>query len=181
MNLNECNAYLAKNKYIDVKLTWRDRTIIRMIKHTNTHYFTYLPNEIKCIIIEILYPHTTFSNKTSAFNQQVIMYFSMHDCYIVHIKNKYIIIENTFKYDFKALRRTSRNIHCRGDDVPLLKVIIDNDNFIYIWMHDIISDYDNILLKYLNIIGVCCTTNGICVIDYIKNTPIEYKPYYKVK
>lgn len=187
MNLDECNAYLAKHKYIDVKLTWRDRTIIRMIKHANTLYFSYLPNEIKCIIIDILSPHSTYSNKIinnnlkSMYINQILLSFIHCDCYVIHINNKYIIIENTFKYDFKAKRHSSRNIPCHGNDVPLLKVIIDNDNFIYIWPHGIISDYDTLILKSLNILGFFCNSLGVCMINYIKNTPIEYKPYYKVK
>ncbi len=184
MNLDECNAYLAKNKYIDVKLTRRDITIINMIKNENTLYFTYLPNEIKCIIINILYQHSIYSNNIIINCKEycrILINFICYDCYIVNIDSKYIIIENTFKYDFKAKRHSSRNIHCHGNDVPLVKVIIDNDNFIYIWLHNIISDSDKILLKKLNILDIHCIFNGICVIDYIKNTPFEYKPYYKVK
>ncbi len=171
MNLLELNNYLSTNKFVDIKLSSHDKSIIKLIKTSDVLYFTYLPNEIKLIIIDILYPKSIFHNHT--FDKEtdalrININIRKYDLYAFCINGKYFTVENLNNYDFKALRHSSRS------NKPLGKLTFGtniNDS-IYLYKSN-----NRLNLSILNNIGI---SNILCFsLEFLNNTIISYKKYHK--
>lgn len=178
MNLHELNNYLSTNKFVDIKLSTNDKTIIKLIKTSNVLYFSYLPNEIKLIIIDILYPkrdfiiHKTSNNPNNLRTNSFGINLKFYDLYAFCVNGKYFTIENLNNYDFGALRHSYRF------NKPLVKITYGNDINDTIYLY---KSYNKININLLNIIGLSdlyCVRLGINL-EFTNNVVVSYKMYFK--
>ncbi len=65
MDIHELNNYIKQHSLTDRQLSTKENKIVKIIKYSSQHYyFYYLPNDIKNIIIDLLYPSDYFTIKS---------------------------------------------------------------------------------------------------------------------
>lgn len=178
MNLLELNNYLSTNKFVDIKLSSHDKTIIKLIKTSDVLYFTYLPNELKLIIIDILYPkrdfiiHKTSNNPNNMRTNSFSINLRFYDLYVFCINGKYFTIENLNNYDFGALRHSSRF------NKPLVKLTFGNDISDSIYVYKLYNKLNINLLNNIGLSNIFCGGFNVSL-GFLDNVVVSYKTYFK--
>lgn len=177
MNLLELNNYLSTNKFVDIKLSSHDKTIIKLIKTYDVLYFTYLPNELKLIIIDILYPkrdfiiHKTSNNPNNLRTNSFYINLRFYDLYAFYVGGKYFTIEDLYNYDYGAVR------HSHRFNKPRVKITYGIDINDSIYLYDSFNTFNINLLNNIGLSNIFCY--GFNTNLLFDNVVVSYKTYHK--
>lgn len=165
MDIHQLNNYIKSNSLTDRLITKKEIKIAKIIKYASNHYyFYYLPNDIKNIIIDLLYPSDYFTIKyidKSNPNYNI----NSHILYRIENYQKQIIINFKKLNKFCILSQKKRN-NC----------ILFNSYQINMFSYrsiDIFIDFFNIYFT-----NTCdCSFNFFHI--YTNNIELEFKVLYQ--